>query len=647
MEELINKRNLAYEQQFNDIAKQAIIDSGLAKKEHREVKSYITQDMIDEYNNEQELLQQGPIYKNLPLNIPKLGEEYTQEQIDNIIETKINDGELEEPITKIKEDKYYKIIQENNNKIKILNNEINKQNNILNKILKTPLDVNFTNAKKEEKIITLTNEIKNLNKNKNNLNNNINKLQNVLNRKDIINNEIEKVKQNLKNENLKIIKEYQKEIQTLNPQKYIEKEKLIGETEQEYLDRINEELKREKIVNPVLVENQTIDKFKRLMKGIIRNNQKIDNVLRHFINKNELDKLNKINIRFEKFKNKYIKNFGENEIPTNEIIDFINEEYDKLEETKLNALERTKLNETRRGLNKDETLINETFQIPESSILTSSKNNDGIYREKFEDFKKESKEKNKQSLLIYLKKYISKKKGTEGSNNMNEKQANNFLKLLKGINENIPLTVEDIMQQGNMKKFIDSYIDLLNDNNIDIIQLEQQGLGIRKDILPKNIEFGKIKLMLDKLYHENILSVKYNSNVNIPGFTNTKVSDQFVKIIMDIYDNKEPKQKDLHNLNRDEKALFDKLMFQSKLHKKYNVDTIDDTSKELKNQLEIIVGEIEAGNNGQLILNDLYKCVNSLVNIGAISRMNGKRYFEEIMNKYFDDKPLGKHTLKK
>jgi len=33
--------------------------------------------MIDEYNNEQELLQQGPIYKNLPLNIPKLGEEYT------------------------------------------------------------------------------------------------------------------------------------------------------------------------------------------------------------------------------------------------------------------------------------------------------------------------------------------------------------------------------------------------------------------------------------------------------------------------------------------------------------------------------------------------------------------------------------------
>jgi len=89
--------------------------------------------------------------------------------------------------------------------------------------------------------------------------------------------------------------------------------------------------------------------------------------------------------------------------------------------------------------------------------------------------------------------------------------------------------------------------------------------------------------MLDKLYHENILSVKYNSNVNIPGFTNTKVSDQFVKIIMDIYDNKEPKQKDLHNLNRDEKALFDKLMFQSKLHKKYNVDTIDDTSKELKN----------------------------------------------------------------
>ena len=88
-------------------------------------------------------------------------------------------------------------------------------------------------------------------------------------------------------------------------------------------------------------------------------------------------------------------------------------------------------------------------------------------------------------------------------------------------------------------------------------------------------------------------------------------------------------------------------MFQSKLHKKYQVDTINDTSKELKQQLEIIVGEIESGNNGQLILNDLYKCVQGLVNIGAISRMNAKRYFEEIINKYFNDKSLGKHTLKK
>ena len=38
--------------------------------------------------------------------------------------------------------------------------------------------------------------------------------------------------------------------------------------------------------------------------------------------------------------------------------------------------------------------------------------------------------------------------------------------------------------------------------------------------------------MLDKLYYKNELSVKHKKKVNIQGFNNAKVSDNFVALVI-------------------------------------------------------------------------------------------------------------------
>ena len=71
-------------------------------------------------------------------------------------------------------------------------------------------------------------------------------------------------------------------------------------------------------------------------------------------------------------------------------------------------------------------------------------------------------------------------------------------------------------------------ITKVDNNNYTVLG---QGLGLElgsNEMLPKVCTFGKIKVLLDKLYHKNILSIQNNNGLKIPGFKNTPVSDGFL-----------------------------------------------------------------------------------------------------------------------
>ena len=96
-------------------------------------------------------------------------------------------------------------------------------------------------------------------------------------------------------------------------------------------------------------------------------------------------------------------------------------------------------------------------------------------------------------------------------------------------------------------------------------QIQEDKEFEHKEEIPKVVNFGKNKLLLNKLYYNNILSVKDQKMHSIENMPNKHVSDQFVKVIYNIYNNQA--NNDV-NLSDKELELFHLLLFVSGLTKK-------------------------------------------------------------------------------
>jgi len=111
------------------------------------------------------------------------------------------------------------------------------------------------------------------------------------------------------------------------------------------------------------------------------------------------------------------------------------------------------------------------------------------------------------------------------------------------------------------------------------------GEGIKSHALPSTVPFGKIALDLNKLYYQNVLSIKRLNGNKIIGHRNKRVSDNFVDLIMKMFENKSITQSDLRNI-KDEQMLYNNLIDQSGLHKSKKIPTnIEQTSEQMNNRL--------------------------------------------------------------
>ena len=95
--------------------------------------------------------------------------------------------------------------------------------------------------------------------------------------------------------------------------------------------------------------------------------------------------------------------------------------------------------------------------------------------------------------------------------------------------------------------------------------------------LPAHAYFGNLVIMLSKLYYKNILPLKHKPGRAIDGLPNTKVSNHFVDIIMDMYADKDVSGL-IDSLKRDEKKLMNSILFQAGLHKKFKANTSESLS---------------------------------------------------------------------
>ena len=162
------------------------------------------------------------------------------------------------------------------------------------------------------------------------------------------------------------------------------------------------------------------------------------------------------------------------------------------------------------------------------------------------------------------------------------------------------------------------------------------GWGVKnKETLPTYCNFGKILVMLDKLYYKNELSVKHKNKVNIQGFNNAKVSDNFVALVMKICRGETPSKVDVKNLTNMDKEVWDMLLHVPGLYKSDYDNTKQQSVNKLKARLELVVGEIEAGNNNEQLNKELYELLFKLVNLGGLTISAARNYYKSIVKEYF------------
>jgi hypothetical protein len=163
-------------------------------------------------------------------------------------------------------------------------------------------------------------------------------------------------------------------------------------------------------------------------------------------------------------------------------------------------------------------------------------------------------------------------------------------------------------------------------------QIEEENEFEHKEEVPKVADFGNKKILLNKLFYRNILSIKDKKGHSVEKLPNTTVSDEFVKIIMMAYNDPDQNKliKNIQNLEESEQELLNLLLFISGLNKKKNIDIKrPDNVKKLKDRLQLVEAQIKAGNNNPVVKKELKDIVNKLYLFGAISMNSAKEFLKQ------------------
>ena len=159
------------------------------------------------------------------------------------------------------------------------------------------------------------------------------------------------------------------------------------------------------------------------------------------------------------------------------------------------------------------------------------------------------------------------------------------------------------------------------------------GIGIKK--LSKVMPFGKISINPDMLYYKNTLIIRrLKDKKSITGHKNIVVSDDFVDIIFKIINGTPITKTNIKNLSNNEKILYDNLMMQSGLHKT-QPHTIDESSQQMKKRVDLIVGEIQAGNSNKSLLQELHSLLNKMSRLNLIPMTQASQFYKSVKNEYF------------
>ena len=155
------------------------------------------------------------------------------------------------------------------------------------------------------------------------------------------------------------------------------------------------------------------------------------------------------------------------------------------------------------------------------------------------------------------------------------------------------------------------------------------GLGIGREHLSHHAKFGDYYISPHNLHFKNILSIRSRTRKSMNGYKDIRVSDTLASIIMKILKGETISRHDLALLSEKELMIYDNLIYMSKLHKTHH-NSVESTVKKMKDRFKVLEGELEAGNNNELILKELHDLLFKMAKNNIISHSSAVNYWKQI-----------------
>lgn len=433
------------------------------------------------------------------------------------------------------------------------------------------------------------------------------------------------VKASIKSKNSRELEAYKESLDILNKGE-LKVEKKPEETEEEFLDRLkaNAEIKT---LDETLFEAReyTRRKFKENLKQLVRNESTIETVaneLKSPNEKKEIEVKDEINKTFPRFKELFIELFGVNNksITSGDIYEFIESYISNGEKTFISSFLEAK---------KDNKIKKEVIKAPEESIftITNPKNNKSV---NFLPIIDDNGIKDLLWSLSILRNTFKEVVGDTSLREIYEATGITITELKRQLGKNTPSDMATkLINKIGKKPITFGSVEKPFKKLDEETGVELYGWGIKPEIIPDAVPFGKLKLMLHKLYYKNMLVIKHRDGSNVIGLPNLRVSDEFVKIILKVIKGDKIKHSDLETLKTQELHLYNRIIHLAELHKTNPIDT-DKTIKHLKHKMELLVGEIQSGNDSKEIKKELHQIVHSLKEFGVIGTGEAKAFIKQI-----------------
>ena len=439
--------------------------------------------------------------------------------------------------------------------------------------------------------------------------------------------------------NRDIAKEYGEKFNLLNWQ-----QQQVGqqpnESDDAYIKRLKdlENLKADPTLYKQKAINENVNKLKNNLKQIVKDTGKIDQIVANFRDDDDAYILNSYWSQISEYLKKYGFDVNNKDLNYLKLVDELKAAIQniKTQPFNINAAITAKTNNSNTP-----TIVNSSVQAKKISDdvleLMNFGETNSLKQKLYIKLLDKGEMAYSKDNINYSKFGFQTKK--EKPNPLDEPKNNFFFDIIKYFNSNLVPKSEDykkIFGDSKIKSDIYAHIQKkLKDPKVGsgmktgggMHQIEEDKEFEHREEIPKVINFGKNKLLLNKLYYNNILSVKDGRMHSIEALKNQHVSDEFVKVIYNIYNNQA--NNDI-NLSDKELELFHLLLFVSGLNKKKNIDIKrDDNVHKLKERLLLVESQIKAGNNNPAVKEELKQIIKKLYLYKAISLNNAKEYIKQ------------------